>query len=78
MRYGLFNLIGIPMKQMEGVYDNYGDIAAGDFDDAGQFLLKLLNYSDYVQEGAPAEKSSGSSKKKKKKKKVKYIDNHAI
>ncbi len=56
MSFGLFNLLGIPARQIGNIIDNYGDIAAGDFDDAGQFLLKLLNYSDYVQEGGKKDK----------------------
>jgi hypothetical protein len=58
-RYGVFNLLGFPAKQFFQIIDNYIDIGKGDYNGFGEFMLKLLNYSDYVQEGGAKKESSG-------------------
>ena len=73
MNFGLFSLLGLPYKQVYNAWENYGDIATGDFNGYGELMMKLLNYSKYVQEGGADKKestSSGGSKKKKKTKKI--------
>jgi predicted GNAT family acetyltransferase len=72
IKYGAFNLVGIPARQISQGIDNLTDIGKGDYDGFGEFMLKLLNYSDYVQEGGSTKKESsggkdsGSSSKKSK------------
>jgi hypothetical protein len=59
-------LLGIPASSLAKIGTNWADVVRGDTDGAGETILKLLGYSDYIVEGPKNNKKAKSKTPAKK------------
>ena len=65
---------GIPFLTMKKYYENIESLPESN--DPGQVILKLMNYSKFVQEGKPKKKSRGNSRAAYIKRREKELENN--
>jgi len=65
MRTDVMELFGIPARNMSKGWSNLQKLSTGEYDDIGELVLRLLNYSDYQIEGQKETKKKKTKKKKK-------------